>query len=211
MKNKEPRSTDYETPKGYEMPVNLREARRLAEVISKEHVVELLDLEDAANANAAKAYAEILVEGVRHNGKEVLYYLYADTGIPVDEIVVGEIGGIPAEKSQALLNKAKERDVISVHNHPSNESFSARDLFTTGKHANIVMSTVVGHDGSIYEVVVDHAADYLILKNEYNDLLSKLSLDLDYSILGEQILRNDVIEEICYRRGWQYIRRYYYE
>jgi hypothetical protein len=206
----------YEAPKGYEVPVSLAEAKRYAAIIRREHVVGLLELTDEVNANVINAYADILVAGVRAKGKEVLYYLCADTGIPVCEMVVGDTGGIPAEKSQAALLAADGADVVSVHNHSSNESFSETDLFTTGKHDNIVMSTVIGHDGSVYEVVVDQLGgiDVAGLENEFAKLMNELREYINYSEFGEQaeqLLRNDVIDEICQRHGWQYSRRYYYE
>jgi hypothetical protein len=208
--------SDFEAPKGYGLPVSLTEAKRYAAIIRREHVIELLELTDAASEKIINTYADVLLAGVKLKGKEVLYYLYADTGIAVCEMVVGDTGGIPAEKSQTALLAANGLAVVSVHNHPSNESFSARDLFTTGKHDNIVMSTVIGHDGSVYEAVVDQLDedDDTGLKNEYNELMSELREYKNYRELGEQaelLLRNDIVEEICQRHGWLYSRRYYFE
>jgi hypothetical protein len=114
------------------------------------------------------------------------------------------------------VEAASGRDVVSVHNHPSSEPFSAQDLFTTGNHDNIVMSTVIGHDGSVYEVVVDQLdrIDVAGLENEFVELMNELREYINYSEFGEpaeQLLRNDVVDEICQRHGWQYSRRYYYE
>ncbi|MDR0875988.1 MAG: phosphodiester glycosidase family protein [Clostridiales Family XIII bacterium] len=78
------------------------------------------------------------------------------------------------------------------------------------------MSTAIGHDGSVYEVVVDQldGIDVAGLEKEFAELMSELGKYMNYSEFGEeaeQLLRNDVIYEICQRHGWQYSRRYYYE
>jgi len=201
-------------PKGFERPVSLEEAGKYAGLIKTEHKIELVDVSQSVHDSILEAYGTVLTEGVKHSPVEVAQLVDVSTGERLP-LIIGNKGEIPMPLAEAQM-RTNARYVM-IHNHGTNASFSADDLYNTVKRDQIAMNVTLGHDGSVYEIVTqteDLPLDRI--RAEFDDILYEFTKDSKYSSINntdiaEQILKSDVIEEICYRHGWRYSRRYYCE
>lgn len=114
------------------------------------HYVDIPGLSEDAKTGLAQAFAEALDHGLKTN-TECLIHADAKTGVRVYNKVSGEKDRVvfPPDLID-FLNKAPERSIILVHNHPNSSSFSPQDLMVAGRFGSLAGVTIMGHDGTRY-------------------------------------------------------------
>jgi len=209
-------SMPFQMPKGFEMPISDDEFELIARNIHDEHITQVIPLDYEAQNRVNQAYINTIRDGLE-TGNETMRVLNSTTGIDVLMPITGGRTSVGSDELEKIIIESPHDSLVLIHNHPSNASFSTADIFITATHPSISMASVVGHDGSIYELRITDNKDISLsaLENRFRELRHELLRENDYRRIygeneGEQILRNDIIELLCDENNWQYRRSYYY-
>ena len=107
-------------------------------------------IQDDAVVEYIYEYCKKLLEDSKdkHGSKEVAYALNLNTL----DFVGAEFGTSKSIDISSLIDKIKDSECIFLvlHNHPSDEPFSSRDLNTFFSIPNMAILMVVGNKGSVY-------------------------------------------------------------
>lgn len=164
-----------------------------------------------------KAYSTALNHGLSTN-TETLLNIDKTTG----ENVTIKHDGSKAQVSLtgediAALSTWPKNNVICIHNHPSNSSFSSADLSVMCSFESISDMTVIGHGNTVYTISIGEGQrmpSYRI-QSDYHDLKME---KMDYyrnKILNNELTQkeawymhsNEILENLSSKYGWKY-RRY---
>jgi len=206
----------FEMPKGYEMPISDDEFDLISRNILAEHITQVIPLNDEAQERVNQAYVNIIQKGI-DTGTETMHVLNSTSGIDIMKPVIGGKTSVNSNELEKLIVESPPDSLILIHNHPSNASFSTQDMFITATHPSISMSSVVGHDGSIYELRIVNNRDVTLeqLRSRFNELQAELAIDNEYTGYNtdekEQFIRNEIIDTISFENRWEYRRSFYYE
>ncbi len=101
----------------------------------------------------------------RHESKEIAYAINLNTL----DFIGAAFGNSRSVDVEELITKMDDSEYVFIilHNHPSNSSFSPKDLNTFFEAVNVSVLVVIGNNGRIYVIEKTKAiseSDYLKLK-----------------------------------------------
>ncbi len=101
----------------------------------------------------------------RHESKEIAYAINLNTL----DFVGAAFGNSRSVDVEELIAKMDDSEYVFIilHNHPSNSTFSPKDLSTFFEAVNVSILVVIGNDGGIYVIEKTKAiseSDYLDVK-----------------------------------------------
>lgn len=102
-------------------------------------------------------------------------------------------------KSNLEKNEAQGESVVLIHNHPSSIQPSFRDVLTAAEWPTIAASIVVGHDGSLWFVLVHDPLVAERLRSAYNSLKDLLG-DFAENAAVRQLIERENGKSIDWRR-----------
>ena len=203
-------------PKGFEIPITDDEIKLITRNIQSDHITQVIPLGYEAQNLVNQVYIKAVMNGLE-TGNETMYVLDSITGKDILKPVPGGRWSVNSSELEKVIAESPPDSLVLIHNHPSNASFSTADMFLTATNPSISMSSVIGHDGSIYELRITDNRNVSLeqLRNRFKELQNELSVDNDYSGYSadekEQFIRNEIIDTISMENRWNYRRSFYYE
>lgn len=153
-------------------------------------------------------YAWLLRKGVTSNTERIVL---TDLNGNIVRIKQGK-----THNANITIKQAKENSIILSHNHPSDRSFSLRDILTLNKNKCLKQINVIGHENSLYsleippnkrleqDIIVEWFNNFKKVGNKkyYKDLISGKINKQKYKYLVD----NYTVERLANEFGWEYKR-----
>jgi hypothetical protein len=145
------------------------------------------------------AHKEVLSCGFETGNEKVIAIGYESGNEWANEI------GTSTNVKWKLPDECKE-GVITVHNHPSNNTFSPQDIYTMNIEKRIKLSIVQGHDGTLYALSKNSNLKFSISKNTLDTMLYRMLNDpVNNSLLIYEVF-DKFVETVASRVGWIYMK-----
>ncbi|MEG1656512.1 MAG: hypothetical protein RR292_03410 [Christensenellaceae bacterium] len=150
-----------------------------------------------------KAHNDVWEFGMKNNREMV---------IAIDESTGKTLLTSKGETKQVTINISKfhEKKYITIHNHPSGNSFSVADMVTLNNAKGINAIGVQGHNGIAYSLRIGDGKRIQMSSERIQKMLIALREDLISEIYEQGMSRNElshkVVKEIADYYGWDYKR-----
>jgi len=146
-----------------------------------------------------KAHDAVLTYGKKTANERVIV-IDKDTGAIVDD----QCGTRNEVKFYVPL--AYKGNLITVHNHPSDNTLSPKDLYTFNDIRQIKCSVVQGHGGSLYAIEKPDCTKYKIKEDYFNEVFDNIIQSNAYKgkPLGIQLERFVITSAPVFK--WKYRR-----
>lgn len=126
-------------------------------------------------------HKNLLIKSMLENNSDEVLKI-CDLSLKSETDVLGDEFGVnPGENpfAAAIINNAKSKSLMFLHNHPSTNTFSVADIDTFVCEPTIKVMSVVTNQGEVYILNKLENFDYNIVRNLLKNIYNEFSGEID--------------------------------